>query len=449
MTASEIINRARSLSDLPNATFIDHDDEVNSLWESWKDIYSKITDSSDDYFINSVILDTSTATALGTNEWSLTLPDDIYKIRFVNFKSNGRWTNMNKFNTNNRNVAPFAPQYRFRGNSLWIIANALPGEIRIDYYPAPVKPSLPELSLNYLTAMPVYNKTNITSTCYFSVKDTNLTKNIDYLVYIYNGDIFIESTTLRTTATLYTTAVNPSNIVYNLGYLYWVADDGTGNMNIYRATTNFAAALTPVAITTSNDIANFSIVGDKIYASAGGATVTMNLDGSSVTPYSALDTKDVVAIGANIYFINKADSEIYLNGASLNIIASTLMSDGAYLYYLDTASVLHRYLINDDILYLNVRYLGNVSNGFASVIRSNLDVEAVSILEDTDFVYPLNEANEILAYSCAIDFKRKQSGDITALAGRIAEIWDRFLDVLRRDEGLPERRMSEVPNNWW
>jgi len=448
MTASEIINRARSLSDLPNATFIDHDDEVNSLWESWKDIYSKITDSSDDYFLNSVIIDTSTAVSLGENEYSITLPADIYKIRFINYKESGRWTNMNKFNTNNRNRAPFAPQYRFRGDKLWVTAGTMPPQIRIDYYPAPVKPSLPDASLVYALTIPVYNRPLITSTCYFSVRDNNLTKNIDYLVYIYNDDIFLQSTTLGTTVSLYTAATAPHSIVYNLGFFYWVADDGTGNMNIYRAPTNFTAVLVPAAITSTNNITNFSIVGGVIFATAGGSTVTMNLDGSSVAPYAAVDTKDVVAIGTDIYYINLLDNEIYLNGVSLNISALSLKTDGVYLYYLDSASVLHKYLVDDEILYLNVDYIGNISSNMASVIRSNLDIEAVSILEDTDFVYPLNEANEIMAYQCAIDFRRKQAGDVSALFGRLTEIWDRFFDVLRRDEGLPERRISEVPYTW-
>ena len=38
MLASDLIKRARSLSDTPNSLFISHSDEINSLWESWKDI---------------------------------------------------------------------------------------------------------------------------------------------------------------------------------------------------------------------------------------------------------------------------------------------------------------------------------------------------------------------------------------------------------------------------
>jgi len=48
MKSSEIIARARSLADIANSKFITNSDEENALFEAYKDVYSKITDSSDD-----------------------------------------------------------------------------------------------------------------------------------------------------------------------------------------------------------------------------------------------------------------------------------------------------------------------------------------------------------------------------------------------------------------
>jgi hypothetical protein len=136
MLASEIVKRARSLADVPNSQFISYSDELESMWESYKDIYSKITDTSDDYFISQSILDTSTAVQLGINEWEIDMPSDMYKIRFVDFMDNGRWQNMDKFNTQSRNKSYSRPMYRFRGNKLWVIGSSytgLPASIRVDY----------------------------------------------------------------------------------------------------------------------------------------------------------------------------------------------------------------------------------------------------------------------------------------------------------------------------
>jgi cell division protein FtsX len=74
-----------------------------------------------------------------------------------------------------------------------------------------------------------------------------------------------------------------------------------------------------------------------------------------------------------------------------------------------------------------------------------LNIKAKSILTDTDFIYPINEANELMAYQCAINFKRKENGDLAPLMDRIDKIWYRFMEVLKRDEGLPERRTVEAP----
>jgi len=70
---------------------------------------------------------------------------------------------------------------------------------------------------------------------------------------------------------------------------------------------------------------------------------------------------------------------------------------------------------------------------------------AISSLEDTEFIYPVNEANEIMAYQSAIDYKRKQNGDISLLMARLSEIQNRFIGVIKRDEYQPERRAIDVP----
>ena len=65
MLASEIIRRARSLADIANSDYISHEDETESLYESYKDVYSEILNQSDDYYLITVILNTSTSTKLG------------------------------------------------------------------------------------------------------------------------------------------------------------------------------------------------------------------------------------------------------------------------------------------------------------------------------------------------------------------------------------------------
>jgi len=437
MTASQLIKRARSLADVPNSLFVTHDDEVNSLSESWKDIYSKITDSSDDYFITEVILDTSTATKLGDNEWELTMPADVYKIRFVDWKNSGRWENMTKFNTNNRNKIYGQPQYRFRGAKLWLIGNSLPAQIRIDYYPPPIKPTVPEKEWEYFLTTPPYTvSANVTSPQYFSVPNPNLTDNTDYLLYIYGGtSISLESAMLATSSTLYT-STGLTSVLYHTGYIYWL--EGT---NLCRSSTTLTGTLTKVVLVAS--VQNFNISGENLYYYNGTNTFKANLDGTSPSVFITGFSKYVTIIGADTYYLN---TTIFKNSVSTGTAAVSITTDGVELYYLTALGVLYK---DVDIFATGLLYAGQIQDNFISIIDSKWNVNAISVFTDTDFVYPVNEANEIMAYQCAIDFRRKQNGDITLLAARISEIENRLLSVLMRDAYQPERRSPESYGSYW
>jgi len=437
MTASQLIKRARSLADVPNSLFISHDDEVNSLTESWKDIYSKITDSSDDYFITEVILDTSTATKLGDNEWELTMPADVYKIRFVDWKNSGRWENMTKFNTNNRNKLYGQPQYRYRSAKLWLIANSLPAEIRIDYYPPPIAPTVPEKPWQYLMFTPSYlTSVNVTSPQYFSVPNPNLTDNTDYLLYIYGGTaIKLESSTLNSTVTLYT-STGLTNVLYHTGFIYWL--EGT---NLCRSPTTLSGTLTKTVLVAN--VQNFNISGENLYYYNGTNTFRANLDGTSPSVFITGYSKYVTIIGADTYYLN---TTIFKNSVSTGTAAQSITTDGVELFYLTSLGVLYK---GTDVFATGLLYAGQIQDNFVSTIDAKWSVEAISVFTDTDFVYPVNEANEIMAYQAAIDFRRKQNGDITMLASRINEIDNRLLSVLMRDAYQPERRMPEDFGTYW
>lgn len=54
--------------------------------------------------------------------------------------------------------------------------------------------------------------------------------------------------------------------------------------------------------------------------------------------------------------------------------------------------------------------------------------------DSTEIPYPTALAPEILSYSMAIDYKRKQNIDASMLEARRAELWTRYEQSLRRDD---------------
>ena len=438
MYSSEIIARARSLADIENSKFITNTDEENALFEAYKDVYSKITDSSDDYYIKTALLDLTTATKINDTSFEIDMPADCYKIRFVDFKNSGEWQSMDRFNTNQRNDRPGKPQYRWRAGKLWIIAGSLPDAIRVDYYPPAEKPSVPETPYRYLQGIPAYTRPGVTSPWFVYENE------LDYMLYVLNGTtIQAESIEGNSTAVLYT-GTGLSNIQFYAGYLYFLSGG-----NIYRGTTDFAATVVPVAILSGSAVTAFTITNGLIYYTDGADTFTCAIDGTGSVSIATDSRVNYCKCGADLVYLD-ASGFIVIGAVTTTISALAVSSDGAAIYYLTAAEDVYR-LTNYGLTTEKTTLLdyavdlegGQISFAFLSCRGSMGSLFALSTKEDTDFSYPLNEAPEAMAFQCAIDFRRKQNGDTTQLIARGAEIVDRMLDQLKRDEYQPEHRVSE------
>jgi len=442
MKASEIVLRARSLADIPHSNFISHDDEMQSLAEGYKDIYSSITDSSDDYFLSSIELDLSTVqkTALGKAEYEITLPADIYKLRFVDYMDSGAWRNMNRFNTNMRNAINTEPRYRWRGNKLWVLSSSLlglPAKIRIDYYPAPVFPTVPEEPLEYGTAFAPYARSLFNYGQFFNIQSSNSDIPTDYFLYVSGQSIYLQSLALKTTVLLFTgTAI--AGVCYYAGYIYFL-DSG----NIRRAPTDFISTLVPSMIVTDGTILNFSISENLLYYSTASNTYRATASGATPAIIHAFKTLNCGTVNSIEFYLKDSDGLVYIAGVSGPAALALAIGDDK-AYYLDSLGDLYEYGTIPRHVAEKILEISNPLDGFIGTKSKGYNLVALSLVEDTELDYPLNEAWELLAYQSAIDYKRKQSGDPTLLMARAAEIRARFEKVLKRDEGQPERRISDT-----
>ena len=451
MYASELVKRARSLANIPKAQYIDHEDEVESLYESYKDLYTKFTDAAAyDYFITGPVdLDMTTAVKTGQTEWVVDLPDDVWKLRYVDYNRNGYWNNMPLFNINQRNQVGGEPKYRWLGKQMWI-NGTLPPQVRIRYYQPPMVPSVPDVSYQYALQYPQYQLPAVDAPQYFSLPDPVNEGDNDYCLYVYGGDtLMLESYSLNTEQTL-VVAAGISQAQYWLGYIYYLQAG-----DIWRATTNLTSLSTPTKITSSANILNFSITSNnKLFWSSSSNTYIANLDGTSPVVKWAYATSDVCLYTGGYYaYIKTLSNTIYVDTYQVcNAQTYGLTTDTVYLYYLDANGAIHRLTldngnnyaqIGDFQMYSGMQYLGSWWGNRFAVVDNQYNVKAVSTYIDSEFVYPLNEAFEIMAFQSAVDYKRKASGDTTALEARLAQIWARFEDVLRRDQGQPERRIAD------
>src|SRR5208337_4621591 len=131
MTATDVRDRARSLADLPNALIISSDDEINSLNESWHDVYEFLEQNDDDYYLTETTITLTSAMISPTNmaagEWWVPLPADFKSLRYLDYNTNGQWLSIYKAPLSSRNIGPSTVMYRIRGSYLWIMGGYVLG----------------------------------------------------------------------------------------------------------------------------------------------------------------------------------------------------------------------------------------------------------------------------------------------------------------------------------
>jgi len=475
MTSQDIVNRAINLADLKNSQFIEIEDKRNSLNESFKDIYNKMTMSDDDFFVREVPLTiTSAMRGVGPYEYFVPLPDDFYQLRYADYLGPQGWSPMKKWNLGTKDDLLVEPEYRFRGDTLWVLmgtsGTGIPLSIRIGYY-TPV----PDITLagdiyTYLSNLTPAQSNLVSTPFYISYPNGAAGSATHSALYVYNSNsIVVDSLALHTQTTIFAdTGALISNLIYYKGYLYYLRSG-----MIFKASLDLTqptpATITPTAIITTGNLANFSINDNLIYGStvsAGGHTWSWNTDGTGQSSISSVAIDDISFLGQlgnrKRCYILRSTSHIWIgDSVDTGIVASHLVSDNVYLYYVGTYKNVHRLtvtnldtlptVVKDDTLFYDVNYLGNadippeISSDdvrLSLIAEEDLDLHVISAVINYDFSTingAYNIIPEIMSYRAAIDFKMKQGADPGQLQLRLSELYKRFENVVKRDEYKIER----------
>ena len=126
------------MADMEDSGFVS-DSELNDyINSSYAELYDLLVSSNSEYFLSSA---TSTV-ASGSS--TITLPSDFYKLRAVDFQSNGRWYDIEQFSIPERNqysstyINLGEVRYRLQGSTLKLIPNDnAGGQYQIWYTPLP------------------------------------------------------------------------------------------------------------------------------------------------------------------------------------------------------------------------------------------------------------------------------------------------------------------------
>lgn len=472
-----IVNRAMLLSDSVNMAAVSYDDIQNSLNEGMKDLYNLLTDANDDYFMVLTTLSLAnsiTSPALNTNEWLLQLPDDFYKLRFIDYNYSGTWQRMKRFSLDQRNDYNGVLQYRFQGQNLWLVGSMSSGaavSVRIGYYPAIDPIYSPGPSVLYDTGLSDAVMAGANYPFYvYGGRSQPLPESTTSAQPNYDGLLFSTSTGYlyySSQKTGLTTALNsiPGSYKYPIylnGFLYY-SEIGT----IYAQPLNPEVPVegSRGTVYTGTSIDQMFIVGRDLYFIDNGACKVGTPVGISAMTASAfggvLESSGVTSfhpnVGGYVHLI-KGGAFLYINGVEITTTnPSVLVSDGEHSfvtnYTNNKPNKLHRLTVDmtvttaptilraeivcDNVKYNSIHQPRNGNIGICEYDGSGL--YTASTTPDFIITYPNNLVPEILAYQLAVDIKRKMGADIADLTTRKQELYLRFMNVIRRDENTPER----------
>lgn len=470
-SCSSIINRARGLADIVKSKFVTYNDFMNSLNESYKDVYETITDSSDDYFVTltTITVGTSTTAPLNTFEYLCDLPDDFYKLAFLDYNWNGSWLRMRKFSKDGRNNYAAEPMYRFQGSKLWVVGgmfNSTGFQLRIGYYPAPDTIYFPDQKFNFNTGLLDSQKSLLQYPEYLPGNTpTPMPQDVTGESGVYNGMIMVRQGTgiiytsnqTGDTTTILASAAALSYPKYYKGYVYWIQ---AGDLYGAAFDPDNPVAVTPVAMTSSTTVTWFNILAGVVYFVDAGTAKSVSLPQAPATISGAAITSPFTPpSGILAYFFTQSypvwvtsGGVLTINNVATTISASYAVSDGIYIYTISNRDV-YRHTVDfttpstpvvtaSEIIASDIAYMGNTYSGWIGTIGfDSLLVTSYSTTPDYVIDYPNNLAVELIAYQTALGVKSKQ-GDtegMAALQKRRDEIYARFWDQLRRDDYYPER----------
>lgn len=134
MLVSDIIDAARHYAQITNSNLYTSADELRSLNRAYRDIYERILQADDEFFVTEITLLPASFTAVRSKVYDVTLPADFYRLRNLIAVSG---TSENQLRRKDPQDVNQGEGYRFHNDLLRLFVGTGYDSYRLEYYPKP------------------------------------------------------------------------------------------------------------------------------------------------------------------------------------------------------------------------------------------------------------------------------------------------------------------------
>ena len=421
---SDIIKKARQLSDLTNSDFLSWDEQIGLLNDSYTTLYQKLLNQNDGSFVNTFM------TSIGET----VLPPDFWQLKSVSVYNNG---NIIPVKRRSDSETLRGLYYEIKFDRLYVYGNAFVGEIMVEYFAKPVTLTFkPEPAILQPIIPEGYTVLAVWDNMFFATK-------------VEEGNTTLVITDLKTniTKSLPITGQTVTKIIPSNNQAYIETDT-------YKYILSYVnLQLTPFegipVILENGTIAKLIITETTKQIFIGNHYVLDWDDSMPLVEDEA--TASVIICDENLTnFWYLLDGNIWHNGIKeelngFSIAANSITYKNGNCWYCTTDEV--GYVDNWDNLtivdnkpgILGINKLDENTGYGYTVLNWDGDYTCFPWVEDTVLNFPNSFYFQLLSYMLAVQYKIKQGADATGLQQSLASYENTFYDTLSQNASDPVR----------
>jgi hypothetical protein len=443
-SSTDIIRRAKQLSDLENSDFISWNEELTLLNESYTKMYQAAIDRGDKNYVKSF---TVSLPAGSDTPAYYALPAGFYQLYAIQTT-----IDCTPILRKSKNESSRALRYDIINGNL-VLYGSMPIDLTVYYFPTPLSLTFPALSQSI--TLPDTSST-------ISILDCNQKRYLfdsysapthTLTIYDIDSGAVIKTITVTIAGAVTCGWLGKKKIILYSSALssYYYIDINSGNMTTITSSNYWAMKsdneVYLLYYSTNYSIYSYTSTGSQVINASGIILPIQTWDKSVCHSFMSDYSYFALVYGNEIYVCPAASND--LPSGSYSSTGKVVEYVDNILYYSNNAGVYSEsVLVLDANEYYNLIGINKIDpeTGYGiSAYNNDNEPYIFGCYADTQLDYPDRFYFVYIAYMMAIAYKSKQSADTSLLEVQAARAEDQFYDMLSPDDNEFQRITNVYP----